>query len=62
VYGYFRLWVKLGMWEQINAVLVREVRQSEGRLAEPSLSIIDSQSVKLRQKGGQNKALTEANS
>ena len=61
VYGYFRLWVKLGVWEQINAILVRDVRQSEGRHEEPSLVIIDSQSVKLGQKGGQNKALTGAN-
>lgn len=61
VYGYFRLWVKLGVWEQVNAVLVQAVRQSEGRQDEPSLVIIDSQSVKLGQKGGRNKALTGAN-
>ena len=52
VYGYFRLWVKLGVWEEINAALVRQVREAEGREAEPSLIIIDSQSVKLGQKGG----------
>lgn len=57
VYGYYRLWVRLGLWEQINAVLVREVRSGEGRDAEPSLAIIDSQSVKLGQKGGRNRAL-----
>lgn len=57
VYGYFRLWVRLGIWEQINGVLVRRVRTAEGRDAEPSLAIIDSQSVKLGQKGGRNKAL-----
>lgn len=51
VYGYFRLWVNLGVWEQINTALVREVRVSEGRSPEPSLAIIDSQSVKLGQKG-----------
>ena len=43
-----------GIWEQINTVLVREVRLAEGREAEPSLAIIDSQSVKLGQKGGKN--------
>lgn len=58
VYGYFRLWVRLEIWEQINAALVREVRLAEGRDAEPSLAIIDSQSVKLGQKGGRNTVLT----
>lgn len=58
VYGYFRLWVRLGIWEQINEVLVRAVRTDEGREAEPSLAMIDSQSVKLGQKGGKNTALT----
>jgi transposase len=54
VYGYFRLWVKLGIWEQINYALVCEVRVNAGRAAQPSLAIIDSQSVKLGQKGGKN--------
>jgi transposase len=57
VYGYYRLWVRLGIWEQINTALVKQVRESEGRNAEPSLTIIDSQSVKLGQKGGRNMAL-----
>ena len=57
VYGYFRLWVRLGIREQINAVLGQEVRLAAGRDAEPSLAIIDSQSVKLGQKGGRNTAL-----
>jgi transposase len=57
VYGYFRLWVRLGLWEEMNGVLVREVRLAEGRDEEPSLAIIDSQSVKLGQKKGKNTAL-----
>lgn len=57
VYGYYRLWVRLGVWEQINEQLVRQVRTSQGREAEPSLVIIDSQSVKLGQKGGRNTGL-----
>jgi transposase len=57
VYGYYRLWVRLGVWEQLNDALVRQVRQAEGRVAEPSLVIIDSQSVKLGQKGGRNTGL-----
>jgi transposase len=57
VYGDFRLWVRLGIWEQINTVFVREVRLAAGRETEPSLAIIDSQSVKLGQKGGKNRGL-----
>jgi transposase len=57
VYGYYRLWVRLGVWEQINSALVQQVRQAEGRSAQPSLVIIDSQSVKLGQKGGRNRGL-----
>jgi transposase len=52
VYTYFRTWVRLGVWEDINLALVKRVRQDVGREAEPSLTIIDSQSVKLGQKGG----------
>ncbi len=61
VYGYYRLWVRLGIWEQINTALVQQVRISEGRAAQPSLAIIDSQSVKLGQKGGKNTELMVTN-
>lgn len=54
VYGYYRLWVRLGLWEQINQALVQQVRLQAGREAQPSLAIIDSQSVKLGQKGARN--------
>lgn len=57
VYGYFRLWVRLGVWERINKTLVRRVRESVGREAEPSLGIIDSQSVRLGEKGGSKSGL-----
>jgi transposase len=57
VYGYFRLWVRLGVWESINAALVKEVRQSVGRDASPSLALLDSQSVKLGEKGGRKSEL-----
>ncbi|MBM0745079.1 IS5 family transposase (plasmid) [Phormidium sp. CLA17] len=52
VYSYFRLWVRLGIWESINQALVHQVRRSAGRVGEPSLGIIDSQSVRLGEKGG----------
>ena len=58
VYSYFRSWVRLGIWESINAALVACVRESVGRESEPSLTVIDSQSVKLGQKGGPKLGLT----
>lgn len=61
VYGYFRAWVMTGLWEKINAILVEKVRLSQGRQAEPSLGMIDSQSVKMAQKGDQNLGLMASN-
>jgi putative transposase len=46
VYGYFRRWRKEGLWEQLNDALRASVREQEGRDAEPSAAIMDSQSVK----------------
>ena len=57
VYSYFNSWSRFGVLEQINGTMVQQVRVSEGREAEPSLVIIDSQSVKLGQKGGKNRAM-----
>lgn len=51
VYGYYRKWVKKGLWESINAVLVEQVRSQSGRAQQPSLGMIDSQSVKRGQRG-----------
>ena len=55
VYSYYRLWVRLDIWEQINSALVGQGRTREGRNAQPSLAIIDSQAVKLGQKGGKSR-------
>ena len=57
VYSYFNSWSRFGVLEQINVTMVQQVRVSEGREAEPSLVIIDSQSVKQGQKGGKNRAM-----
>lgn len=55
VYTYYRLWVRLGVWEHINTELVAKVRVQEGREAQPSLVISDSQSVKSAQKGAMSR-------
>ena len=46
VYGYFRTWRKAGMWERMNEALRVHLRTQEGREAQPSAAILDSQSVK----------------
>ncbi len=46
VYWYFRRWRDEGVWDQVLAALRMQVRKKEGRNAEPTAAIIDSQSVK----------------
>lgn len=57
VYGYFRRWSQSGVWEQVNQRLGAAVRIEAGREEQPSLGLIDSQSVKMAQKGALNKEL-----
>ena len=52
VYSYFRLLKKQGLWKGLNDRLRQQVRLAEGRAAEPSLLIGDSQTVKTTEKGG----------
>lgn len=46
VYTFFRRAKKSGLWDEILGFLVEITRQIEGKNAEPTYGIIDSQSVK----------------
>ena len=46
VYHYFRAWKKSSLWETLHRLLRQAVRRAEGRKAQPSAGIVDSQSVK----------------
>jgi len=46
VYHYFRKWSVSGLWKRIHDYLVTKTRKFHGRKTEPTLLIIDSQSVK----------------
>ncbi len=52
-FHYFRTWRRDGTWQRAHETLRSLTRQSEGRRASPSAAIIDSQSVKTAEKGGQ---------
>ena len=50
VYGYFNSLCEVAIWEDINRILRQGVRQVAGREPEPSVVIVDSQSVKTAEK------------
>lgn len=53
IYTYHRQFCKLGIWESLNTQLRLQVRLREGRNAQPSAVVIDTQSVKTTPVGGE---------
>lgn len=52
VYYHFRKWSRDGTWQRINRAMGFLERRRVGRIARPSAGIIDSQSVKVSDRGG----------
>ena len=46
VYWYFSKWTATGTWKNISDCLIVDYREKTGKKAQPSVGVIDSQSVK----------------